>query len=389
MALPRVPLVATVLPPGEGFGPGRTGAIGLLVQRFARVLPGLVIGGPQTGPVFPDIPFRPALPAWWGLGNINTRYAAAVARILREVRPTMVEVYNRPEVALALLRRFPRVPIVLFLQNDPQTMRGAQTPKQRRALLARLGAVVTASGFLTRRFLDGVPNPPKQPVMIPNSIDFSALPESEERADLILFSGRVVPEKGVDGFVAACARALPQLPGWTAEIIGADRFRADAPDTPFVRRVRIAALAAGVRMLGYRDHPEVLAALSRASIAVVPSRWEEPFGLAALEAMACGTALVCSGRGGLPEVAGDAAMYVDPDDPAGFAKALVTLASDPERREALAEAGRVRARRFGLPGAAHQLAALRAQLMGAGGLATGATLYPGQRAARQPSRERG
>ena len=60
----------------------------------------------------------------------------------------MVEVYNRPEVALALLRRFPRVPIVLFLQNDPQTMRGAQTPKQRRALLARLGAVVTASGFL-------------------------------------------------------------------------------------------------------------------------------------------------------------------------------------------------------------------------------------------------
>lgn len=389
MALPSVPLVATVLPPGEGFGPGRTGAIGLLVQRFARVLPGMVIGGPQTGPVYPDIPFRPALPRWWGLGNINARYASAVAGILREVKPALVEVYNRPEVALALLRRFPRLPIALFLQNDPQSMRGAQTPRQRRTLLARLGAVVTASGFLTRRFMEGVTNPPKQPVMIPNSIDFSALPESDERADLILFSGRVVPEKGVDGFVAACARALPQLPGWSADIIGADRFRADAPDTPFVRRVRMAALAAGVRMLGYRDHPEVLAALSRASIAVVPSRWEEPFGLAALEAMACGAALVCSGRGGLPEVAGEAAMYVDPDDPAGFAEALVRLASDPERRETLAEAGRVRARRFGLPGAAHQLAALRAELIGGGGRSVTPNLYPGQRAARQRSRERG
>ncbi len=383
------PFVATVLPPGEGFGPGRTGAIGLLVHRFARVLPGLVIGGPQAGPVFPDVAFRPALPRRWLPGNINARYAAGVAAILREVKPALIEVYNRPEVALGLLRRFPRVPVVLFLHNDPQSMRGARSAAQRRSLLARLAAVVTVSSFLAHRLTDGVADPPRQPVTIPNSIDFSLLPPHGERTSVIVFSGRVVPEKGVDAFVAACARALPQLPGWHAEIIGADRFRTDAPDTAFVRAVRTAALATGVRMLGYRDHAEVLAALSRAAIAVVPSRWEEPFGLAALEAMACGAPLVCSARGGLPEVAGDAALYIDPEDPAGFAEALVALANDPPRRLALAEAGRARSRRFGLPGAAHQLAGLRAALVGAGGPRAPGTLYAGHYATPQETREHG
>ena len=72
-------------------------------------------------------------------------------------------------------------------------------------------------------------------------------------------------------------------------------------------------------MLGYRDHPEVLAAMARAAIVVVPSRWAEPFGLVALEALASGAALICSPRGGLPEVAGDAAVYADPDQPTEIA----------------------------------------------------------------------
>ena len=96
-------------------------------------------------------------------------------------------------------------------------------------------------------------------------------------------------------------------------------------------------------MLGYRDHPEVLIAMARAAIVVVPSRWPEPFGLVALEALASGAALICSPRGGLPEVAGDAAIYADPDRPAEIAAAIRTLASDEGRRAALAEAGRERA----------------------------------------------
>ncbi len=379
--IPEAPLIAIVLPPGEGFGPGRTGAVGLIVRRLAGMLPALVLGGRQAGPVFEDVPFRAITPPLWRPGNVNTRYAAGVARVLRPLRPAVIEVHNRTEVALALARRFPRCPVMLFLHNDPQTMRRARSPAERARLLDRMARVVTVSAFLRDRLLDGI-DPPRDrpPVVLPNPIELAALPVPGPRDKLILFAGRVVPEKGADAFVAACAAALPRLAGWRAELIGADRFRADSPETRYVRDVRAAAGRAGVRMAGYRDHPEVMAALTRASIAVVPSRWAEPFGLAALEAMACGAALLCSARGGLPEVAGNAAVFVDPDDPVGMASEIVALARDPARLAALADTGRARARQFGLPAAAIRLAELRRELLGAGAVGRGVrpTLYTAQ-----------
>jgi len=384
------PLVAIVLPPREGFGPGRTGAVGLIVRRLADA-PGfrsVVIGGPQAGPTFPDVAFREARPPIWLPGNANVRHAAGVVRLVRSLRPALIEVHNRTETALALARWLPDARIVLFLHNDPQSMRQARTPAERTTLLRRMALVVTVSAYLRDRLMEGVTASVPPPAVLPNCIDLAALsllpppygrPEpspgppwgdelpQEPRAQEILFVGRVVPEKAPDAFVAACAVALPKLPGWRATIIGADRFRADSPDTAFVRSVRAGAEAAGVRMLGYRDHPEVLAALTRAAIAVVPSRWQEPFGLTALEAMASGAALIASPRGGLPEVAGDAALYADPDDPAAIAAAIVALATDQPRREALAAAGRERAKRFDLAPTLRHLAALRTALLAGGG----------------------
>lgn len=366
------PLVAVVLPPREGFGPGRAGAVALLVHRLARLLPALVVGGPQSGPVFEDTPFRPARPPLWRLGNINARYAVAVRRVLRPLRPALIEVHNRVELARSLAHQFTGTPVSLFLHNDPQTMKGAVTPEARTSLLRGLARVVTVSEFLRDRLTEGVPSEvAPAPFVLPNAIDLAALPyPPDERERLVLFVGRVVAEKGADLFVAACAQALPHLPGWRAEVIGADRSRADSPDTPFVRSVRRAAAAAGVWMLGYRDHPAVLEAMSRAAIVVVPSRWKEPFGLTALEAMACGAALIATPRGALPELAGDAALYVEPDDAASLAAAITRLARDPDLRARAAASGRARARRFGLETAAARLGALRQELLaerGAGG----------------------
>jgi UDP-glucose:(glucosyl)LPS alpha-1,2-glucosyltransferase len=100
---------------------------------------------------------------------------------------------------------------------------------------------------------------------------------------------------------------------------------------------------------------------------VVPSRWQEPFGLVALEALASGAALICADRGGLREVAGDAAIYVDPEVPAALAAAIRALADDPVRRAALAQAGRERARQFDAPVIAARLAALRRDVLSAAG----------------------
>lgn len=357
------PEVAIVLPPREAFSPVATGAVGLVVHLLAGADEGFtarVLGTPTEQP-FADVTFTAVRPALLPAGQ-SRRYAAGAARLLRRAPPALIEVHNRPEVALALVRALPGVPVSLFLHNDPQGMRRARTPAERAALLTGLARVVTVSAYLRGRLLDELVDGAEVAVL-PNCLDLRHLPPPVAREKLILFAGRVVSDKGADAFVRACARALPALPGWRALMLGADRFGAASPETPFVRALRHEAAAAGVAMEGWRPHAEVLAAMARAAIVVVPSRWPEPFGLTALEAMASGAALLCARRGGLPEVTGDAAVPIDPDDPVGLAAAMVALARDPARQTALGTAGRARAARFDAVEAFKALAALRRQTL--------------------------
>jgi UDP-glucose:(glucosyl)LPS alpha-1,2-glucosyltransferase len=359
------PLVAVVLPPREGFGPARSGAIGLLTRLYAGT-PGfrtLVIGGPQDGPVH-AVPFEAVKPVPWLPINTNLRYVAGMIKPLRRAAPALIEVHNRPEIAMALAKWLPQVPVALVMHNDPVTAAGARSPAARIALLKRLAMVMTASDYLRRRFMEGISEPGLPPVeLLPNCIDLGSIPPPAPREKVILFVGRVVANKGPDSFIQACEQALPALNGWRAEIIGADGMSETSRETEFLRGARAMAVAAGIRMLGYRDHPLVLDAMSRAGMVVVPSRWDEPFGLTGLEAMACGAPLLCSMRGGLPEVVGDAAVPIDPDDIDAMANQITALAEDEERRAALSALGRARAKGFDVSIGTARLAALRGKIL--------------------------
>lgn len=322
-----------------------------------------VIGAALTDAPFADRNFLPAIPVFWPPAGPG-RYAAAVSRVLKRLQPTLIEVHNRPEVAIRLRRDFPRVSLSLFLHNDPQAMRRARTPAERQRLLAAM-QVVCVSETLRQRFLEGVASETGVAVL-PNCIDMAAMPDpvaTAMRDPVILFAGRMVADKGADAFVSACAEALPHLPGWRAEMIGADRFSRDSPQTPFLARLRPAAAAAGIRLRGHLPHEAVLEAMARASIMVVPSRWQEPFGMTALEALASGTPLIVSPRPGLLEVVGDAALVAEPDQPAALALAIRRLAGDPALRADLSERGRARAVLFDLAAAQVRLAVLRRRLL--------------------------
>ncbi len=365
--LQEKPPVTIVLPHREGFGPSTAGAVAMVVRRLAggpSRYQALVVGPPFAGPGFPGIAFLPARPPGWLPLTHTQRYAAKLAFVLARTPLGLIEVHNKPDVALWLARRFPRRPVSLFLHNDPRTMRGARTPEARRRLLARLAQVVTVSDYLRRCLLEGVDAPQDAPpAVLHNSLDPAELPEAlppHRRDRTILFAGRFVADKGADAFIEACALAMPRLPGWRAELIGADGFSPQSPVTDFVRRWQPAAAAAGVVLHGYRPHAEVLQAMARAAIVVVPSRWQEPFGLVALEAMACGAALACSGRGGLAEIGGEASLPFDPDDPAAGAAALMRLAGDARLRAGLSTAGSRRVQdRFSTAAAMASLDSLR------------------------------
>jgi glycosyltransferase involved in cell wall biosynthesis len=359
------PTVAIVLPPREGFVAGRVGAIGLLVHAAARAPSRFtpVVLGAVAGETFADVPFRRIRLAWRP-APITDRYAVGAVAVLRRHPPALIEVHNRIEVALRLARRFPAIPVCLLLHNDPQQMRGAGTPEERASVIARLASIATCSTWLHQRLLEGVARPARVPLVVPNWLDLQAIPPSPvEREKVLLFAGRVVADKGADTFVRAAARALPKLPGWSARMIGGDRFSADASETSFMRALRWEADAAGIAMLGYRPHADVLAAMARAAIVVVPSRWPEPFGLTALEAMAAGAALLASDRGGLADVTDGATVTIDPDDPPALAEAMVRLAGDPGRRAALSAAGRARAAAYDIAHAIARLDALRADAL--------------------------
>lgn len=353
------PRLGIVLPPKESFAPFSAGAVAE-VARLLAAPDSLVVGSPPAGPPFAAPPFRPVRPGWWPPGPSSVRYAAAAVAALRGFGPGSVDVHNRPDVAAAVARRMSGVPVSLMLHNDPQGMREARSPAGRAGLLKDVAAVFCVSDWVRDRFLDGVPEPLGARVhVIGNPIDLSALPVPAAREKLILFAGRAVADKGADVFVEACAQVLPALEGWRAELIGADRFRPDSPETPFLRALRPRAAAAGVALVGHRPRSEVQARMARAAIVAVPSRWEEPFGLVALEAMAAGAALVATGGGGLGALTEGVAWRIPPGDPAALAEALRTLADDPDRREAMGEAGRVRAREYDAPTIAARLAALR------------------------------
>lgn len=109
--------------------------------------------------------------------------------------------------------------------------------------------------------------------------------------------------------------------------------------------VRDRGLSDAVRFVGYVDPASAARLLRRAAFLVFPSL-QESFGLPPLEAMACGTPVLASRIGSLPEVLGDAPLWCDPQDVAAIADGICRLATDQSLRSLLIQRGRERAACF-------------------------------------------
>ena len=117
---------------------------------------------------------------------------------------------------------------------------------------------------------------------------------------------------------------------------GAEAIHAAAKASPF---------AADIRLLGFVDDPSLPLLYRATDVFVYPSLFEG-FGFPPIEAMACGCPVISSTRGSLRDVVADAALTIDPENPAEMAAALVRLAASGAERDAWREAGYRNARRF-------------------------------------------
>jgi glycosyltransferase involved in cell wall biosynthesis len=130
-------------------------------------------------------------------------------------------------------------------------------------------------------------------------------------------------------------------PAWRLTLIGSDGYGADAI------HARIAASPAcdRIQALGYVSLEELASWYARAEVFAFPSL-DEGFGMPVLEAMAAGAAVLTSNRSALPEVAGDAALLVDPTNTASLQQGLRRITQDAGLRRDLVQRGWERAQRF-------------------------------------------
>jgi alpha-maltose-1-phosphate synthase len=158
----------------------------------------------------------------------------------------------------------------------------------------------------------------------------------------VVFIGRVTRQKGLPVLLRAAERIDP-----AAQLVlcagQADTAELQAEVTRLVDSLR--ASRSGVIWLpGMLAKPEVIQILSHATVFVCPSEYE-PLGIVNLEAMACGSAVVASAVGGIPEVVadGDSGILVPAGDESAFAAAINALIRDPARAAELGARGRHRA----------------------------------------------
>jgi glycogen(starch) synthase len=195
-------------------------------------------------------------------------------------------------------------------------------------------ALTRASNIAVSRAIAASLPVPSAVVPNPYADDVFVQDAAAARDGDLVFVGRLVSDKGLDRLVAALGLLARRgvTPGLT--VIG------DGPETAALQAQALALGVAGrIRFVGRQVGPALAALLNRHRVLVVPSVWEEPFGVVVLEGLACGCVPLVARSGGLPDAVGNCGMVVARDDPTALAQGIETLLGD----ETLLQAYRTRA----------------------------------------------
>ena len=236
----------------------------------------------------------------------------------------LIEIHNRPLILFKLIKKI-NSRFIFYFHNDPLSMKGSKSISERLFILKNATKVIFISEWVKSRFYENIDKKlSTNTEVIYHSVNKQPKVKKEK---LITYVGKLNHSKGYDIFSDAVIKILDEFSEWKALSIGDEERRS------------IYLNHKNHKELGFLSHKKTMAIFNKSEIAVVPSRWEEPFGRTALEASSRGCATIISNRGGLTETT-DHAVVLNKLDQVDLYKNLKKLINEKKFRKKLQYLGK-------------------------------------------------
>jgi glycosyltransferase involved in cell wall biosynthesis len=214
----------------------------------------------------------------------------------------------------------------------------ARFATQAREAAERASLIIAVSEFTRGQVISLLGVAPERIRVIHHGVRALPPAAAEKREKIILSAGAIQARKNIARLVAAFEAIDPS---WRLALIGSNGYGADAIHA----RIATSPARDRIAVLGYVPAEDLAAWYGRAQIFAFPSL-DEGFGMPVLEAMAAGAAVITSNRSALPEVAGDAALLIDPENLDSLIDGLRRVTEDADLRREMTQQGFQRARLF-------------------------------------------
>ena len=272
--------------------------------------------------------------SWNILASKNKFLANEMCRIISKEMEVhqIIEVHNRPYLINSINKRLKNKVLTLFFHNDPLEMKGSKTINERENLLKSVDKIYCVSRYIKSRFLKGIEDDIGKVIVLHNGIEKTKT-NIINKGNYVIYVGRIVKEKGIDLFVNAVEKIYKKHPNWKFKIIGSPRLGEKGFNDNFSKEIikNFENLGNQTFTTGYVSYDEVQKIMKKASVIVIPSVWQEPFGLVAAEAMSNGLAIVSSNVGGLSEIIGKNGILIDDINYIKIAQTLEDLLSNRQK----------------------------------------------------------
>ena len=251
-------------------------------------------------------------------------YSQKLIKEINNKKYDIVEIHNRPLILFNLIKKI-ETNFIFYFHNDPLSMKGSKNIDERLLILKNCAKIIFVSEWVRNRFFLNIDKKltAKTEVVYP-SVNASKKLKKEK---IISFVGRLNYSKGYDIFEKSILKILDEFPEWNALSIGDEDRR-----SIYINHKQH-------KEMGFLNHKSTLHILGKSEIAVVPSRWEEPFGRTSLEACSRGCATIISNKGGLIETT-DHAIILKKLDELSLYKEIKKLIKDSQYRKKIQKLSR-------------------------------------------------